>query len=214
MRTTGSPATATPAQSIAGGLLTAVGLAALTGILPSVADYSYAIVWWGVLLLVDSVNAARRGLSLFHENLPHFLTITAPASVIVWVVFEALNFPAPQWRYRGDVPGIWPKVVFGFAAFSTVIPIMVESWWLVAGRQCIPQGVLRWFRDYRWLSLGAAGLFVVMPFINDVFWLNQGIWLVPALLLFPFLHAEHCSAGSFLRALVVSALLAGLAWES
>src|SRR5688500_12781256 len=115
MRTTGSPATATPAQSITGGLLTAVGLAALTGILPSLADYSYAIVWWGVLLLVDAVNAARRGLSLFQRNLPHFVTITLPASVIVWLVFEVLNFPAPQWRYRGDIPGMWLKTLFGFA---------------------------------------------------------------------------------------------------
>jgi len=205
---------ASTAIVIAGGLTTALGLAALAGVLPSLADYSYAIVWWGVLLLLDSINAARRGLSLFRENLPHFVTITAPVSVIVWLVFEALNFPAPQWQYRGNVPGVWPKVAFGFAAFSTVIPIMVESWWLVAGRQCIPRGVLRWFRDYRWLSLAAAVVFASMPFVNDVFWFNQGIWLVPALVLLPFVRAEHCSTGAFVRALVLSALLAGLGWES
>jgi hypothetical protein len=209
-----SSSTAAPAPIVAGALITALGLAALTGVLSSIADYAYAIIWWGILLLLDSVNARRRGLSLFYGNLRQFVTITAPTSVIVWLAFEVLNLPAPQWRYRGDVPGIWPKVIFGFTAFSTVIPIMVESWWLVAGRQCIPANVLRWFRDHRWLSFAAAAVFAVMPFVNDILWFNQGIWLLPALLLFPFVRAEHCSAGAFIRALVFSALLAGLGWES
>jgi hypothetical protein len=208
------PGAAAPAAIITGALITAIGLAALAGALPAIADYSYAIVWWGVLLLVDSVNTARRGLSLFFENLPHLITITLPISVLVWLAFEALNFPAAQWRYRGDIPGIWPKVIFGFVAFSTVIPIMVESWWLVGGRQCVPRNVLRSFRNYRSLSFAAAAVFAVMPFVNDVLWLNQGIWLVPGLLLLPFVSAEHCSAGAFIRALVLSALLAGLCWES
>src|SRR5262245_6043966 len=111
---------------IAGVVITTIGAASLAGILPSMADYSYAIVWWGVLLLLDSWNSTRHGLSLFRENRRHFITITAPASVVVWLVFEALNFPAPQWRYRGNVSGIWTLVAYGFAAFSTVIPIMVE----------------------------------------------------------------------------------------
>jgi hypothetical protein len=200
--------------TLAGLVLIAVGLAALTGFLPPIATYSYAVVWWGVLMVVDSINSARRGLSLWRGNLPHFLVVILPASVLLWLFFEAVNIPAPQWRYRGDLPGMWRKVIFGFAAFSTVIPIMVESWWLVAGRQCVPPDLLRWCRQYRWLLFAAAAAFTALPFVNDVFWFNQGIWVVPALLLMPFVRAEECSTAGFVRALVFSGLLAGLCWEA
>jgi hypothetical protein len=203
-----------PGATTAGFLLTAIGGAALTGFLPAIATYSYAIVWWGVLLLVDSYNAARRGLSLWHGNVRHFVVVTLPASVLLWLFYEALNLPAPQWLYRGDLPGMWRKLLFSFAAFSTVIPIMTEAWWLVAGRQCAPAELLRWFRDHRRISFGAAGVFTALPFVNDNFWFNQGMWIVPALLLLPFLRAQHCTGGTFTRSLVLSGLLAGLCWEA
>jgi hypothetical protein len=133
---------------------------------------------------------------------------------VVWLVYEALNLPAPQWRYRGDVPGLWGKVLFGFIAFSTVVPIMVESWWLVAGRQCVPAGLLGRSRRHHWVLIAAAAAVAIVPLVNDFFWLNQGIWLIPALVLLPFVRAEPCSAIHFTRALVFSALLAGLAWEA
>jgi len=117
--------------------------------------------------------------------------ITVSASVIVWLVFEALNLPAPQWRYRGGIPGVWPKRLFAFAAFSTVIPIMVEPYWLITRRQCAPVGLLRWLRRSRWLCIVLAGLMVMLQFLNDVFWLNQGIWLVPALVLLPICFICH-----------------------
>lgn len=212
--TPSAPTVGIMTASLAGILLTGIGVAALAGFLPPLGSYAYAIVWWGVLLLADSFNAVSRGLSLWHGNLRHFLTITAPLSVLLWLLFEALNFPAPQWRYRGDIPGMWRKVLFGFAAFSTVIPIMVESWWLIAGRQCAPAGLLRWCRDHRWLCFAAAAVFAMMPFVNDIFWFNQGIWIAPALLLLPSVRTEACSTGTFLRALVGSGLLAGLCWEA
>ena len=202
-----------------GCLLTAIGVADLAGYLPAIANYAYGIVWWGVLLLVDAWNAQRRGLSLWRGRGAHFLTITAPVSVVVWLFFEALNLPTPQWRYRGYIPGIWGKVLFGFIAFSTVVPIMVESWWLVAGKERVPSGLLGWARRYRWILLAAAVTFAVVPFVNGAFWLgtfwlNQGIWLIPALVLLPLVRAESCSGAEFARGLVVSGLLAGLAWET
>ena len=201
-------------QVLAGTLLTAVGIADTAGLVPAVADYAYGIVWWGVLLLVDAWNSHRRGLSMWRGNVAHFLTITAPASVVVWLIFEALNLPAPQWRYRGEIPGILGKVLFGFVSFATVVPIMVESWWLVAGRQCLPGGLLSWFQRLRWWVVAAAAGLAILPFVNTVFWWNQGMWLVPALVLFPFTRAHSCSGSHFTRALVGSALLAGLSWEA
>ena len=91
---------------------------------------------------------------------------------------------------------------------------MVESWWLVAGRQCAPARLLALFRHRRWSFIGAAGVVAVIPFVNHVFWFNQGIWLIPALVLLPFVRAEPCPGTHFTRALIVSALLAGVAWEA
>jgi hypothetical protein len=201
-------------QIVFGCVLTVVGAADLAGYIPPITDYAYGIVWWGVLLLVDAWNSNRRGLSLWRGHAAHFLTITAPVSVVVWLFFEAVNLPSPQWRYRGDVPGLWGKVLFGFIAFSTVVPIMVESWWLITGKQRVPAGLLGWARRYRWILLAAAGGLAVVPFINGVFWFNQGIWLIPALVLLPVVRAESCSGAEFARALVLSGLLAGLAWEA
>ena len=202
-------------QVIAGSLLTAMGVADLAGFTPAIADYAYAIVWWGVLLLVDAWNSHSKGLSLWRGGrVAQFVMITMPASVIVWLIFEALNFPSPQWRYRGTIPGIWPKVLFGWIAFSTVIPIMVESWWLISGRQRVPIGLLGWSRQNRWVLIAVACCLAVLPFVNNLFWFNQGIWLIPALVLLPFAPAERCSTGQFIRALIFSALLAGLAWET
>jgi hypothetical protein len=104
--------------------------------------------------------------------------------------------------------------LFGFVAFSTVVPIMVESWWLVAGRLCAPAGLLAWLHHRRWYSLGAAAVIAIVPLVNHVFWFNQGIWLIPALVFLPFLRAERCSNSHFIRALGGSALLAGVAWEA
>jgi hypothetical protein len=177
-------------------------------------DYAYPIVWWGVLLLVDAWNTSRRGLSLWQGNGVQFLVITVPLSVTVWLFFEALNLRFPQWRYRTEVSGNWNRVLLGFTSFATVIPIMVESWWLVSGRQCLPDRLLDGFRKQRVLCLALAAVATMLPLVNDSFWFNQGMWLVPALVVLPFARTEICSAGRFLRAMIASGLLAGLAWEA
>src|SRR3954469_11971902 len=140
------------ARLIAGLILTSVGAAATFRLIPFLTDYSYAILWWGVLLLTDLWNSRRHGLSIWNWRC---FAIILPFSVLMWDVFEVLNLPAPQWHYRVGVPGMWPKVLVLFASFATVIPIMVEAWWLVAGRTCIPADLLGAFRRYRfaWLLL-------------------------------------------------------------
>lgn len=181
----------------------------------TLANYTYPIVWWIVLPAVDWWNYRRSGLSMWRGNGFHFLGIVLPASTIVWLFFELLNLPAPQWRYGGDIGGMWPKVLFGFVAFATVIPIMVESWWLVAGRrQCLPAEWLKFCREHARALLVLAVVFAAIPFFNDVFWFNQGMWLIPALVLLPFTPVEECGVRPFGRAIVLSGLLAGLAWES
>src|SRR5579884_275569 len=146
----------------------------MAGLIPPLADYTYPIVWWGLLPVVDAYNRRKRGLSLWQGRLPHFLLITTPVSVLFWLVFELMNLPAPQWHYRGGIDNLHAQVLFGFIAFTTVIPIMAESYWLFGGPFCLPAGFGGWFRARPaiWILVGLV--LAAIPFFNDVFWFNQG----------------------------------------
>jgi len=186
----------------------------MVGLIPPLANYTYPIAWWGLLLVVDRFNSRRRGLSLWHRNIRHFLMITLPVSVLFWLLFELMNLPSPQWHYVGGIDNLPVQVLFGFIAFTTVIPIMAESYWLFGGRFCLPSGFAHWFRQWRVVSILAGLVFAAIPFFNHVFWFNQGIWLAPALILLPFSNVRRCEATSkFVRAIVLSGLLAGFFWE-
>lgn len=202
-------------QLCAGLAVFATGLAATAGLIPPLADYTYPIAWWGLLPVLDAWNLKQRGLSLWNGRARHFLLITVPLSVLFWLLFEVFNLAAPQWHYRGGIHDISAQALFGFVSFATVIPIMVECYWVLGGEFCLPAGVSSLFRRRRMASIVVGLLFAAIPFCNRVFWFNQGIWLAPAFVLLPFSRIRPCKrAGGFVAALVFSALLAGLLWES
>ncbi len=197
-----------------GMLALAIGVAATVGFIAPLTDYSYPIVWWGLLPMIDAWNRKRRGLSLWRGKVPHFALITIPISVLLWLLFEVFNLAAPQWRYRGGIESLHVQVFFGFIAFATVIPIMVESYWLVGGEFCLPVAFARWFHNWRALSILAGIAFAITPLFNHSFWFNQGIWLAPALVLLPFTAIRTCTRSRlFVLALFSSGLLAGFFWE-
>lgn len=170
---------------------------------------TYPIVWWVLLPIVDEWNFRRRGRSLWRGRPRQFFLITIPLSVLLWLLYEALNLGSPQWRYRGGFQNIGGQVLFGFASFATVIPIIVEAYWLFADSFCLPR-----VNANKWLLL-AIGLAVLStPAYNDVFWLNQGMWLGPALLLLPFVEIAQCvSPRKLLLDLTLTGLVAGICWE-
>src|SRR5690242_13652418 len=120
------------ASVVAGVLLALVGAAGMAGLIPAIGEFTYPIVWWGLLLVIDALNRIKTGATLWNR---HFWLIVMPASVIFWLVYEFLNLFAPQWRYTGGIRSLPAQILFGFAAFATVIPIMVECFRLVAGRR-------------------------------------------------------------------------------
>jgi hypothetical protein len=200
---------------IAGLTLSLVGAAALIRVAGALADYAYPILWWGVLLLVDSWNTHRHGLSLWRHRGRQFLAMTVPLSVLVWLFFEALNLAAPQWRYHSRIRDPLQLVPLGFASFATVIPIVIESWWLISGRRNLPEWPVRWLARHKTFACAAAALVTIVPLFNDVFWLNQGMWLAPALALAPFTPAAVPSPGyRGVWTLAGAGLLAGLLWET
>jgi hypothetical protein len=187
----------------------------MAGALPALHNYTYAIVWWGLLMMIDAWNWRRHGESLWRHDLRRFFGITLPVSVLFWLLFEALNLLAPQWRYRGRVEGVHAQVFFGFACFATVVPIVMECWWMLAGSACIPRGLHDFARRNKTLLviLGLGALAV--PFVNQVFWFNQGMWLAPALLLLPFIAIRTCPTPQpFAAGWVAGSIAAGLLWEA
>jgi hypothetical protein len=196
-------------QVLIGIALASLGFAGTAGLIPALRDYTYPVIWWGVLPVMDAVNQRWRGQSLWRGRTGWFLGVLLPFSVLFWVFFEILNLPTPQWLYFGAIRSVAIQVAFGFAAFATVIPIVVECWWLSAGPVCLPS-----LAAFKWPALIAAFVFTCLPFLNDWFWLNQGMWLVPALLILPFLPQGDCGGvAHFGLRLTAAGVLAGLLWE-
>lgn len=202
-------------QLLIGVGLACVGGAALARRTGTLDDYAYPIAWWGVLLLVDAWNARRHGLSLWLSDPRQFLSMTVPVSVLVWLFFEVLNYAAPQWAYHTRIREIWKSVPLGFVSFATVIPIVVEAWWLVGGGRRVPDWPSRWFTQHRAIALAAAVVLTILPLFNKTFWFNQGMWIAPMLALLPETSVVRWWVGArSLGTIAAAGLVSGLAWEA
>jgi hypothetical protein len=137
------------------------------------------------------------------RNWRHFLGITFPASVLFWLLYEYLNVAFPQWRYSGYLEGRAVQWAFGFVSFATVIPIIVEIWWLFRG----PGAVMRRVTGrFSLLFAAVGGLSLLTPIFTEWFWVNQAAWAGPALLLLPYSGLAGFAA-------VPAGLIAGAVWE-
>jgi hypothetical protein len=195
---------------------------AMAGVLGPLVDYTYGITWWGILIVIDEWNFRHRGLSLWRVGgAARFVFVTLPLSAIFWIFFEMLNLASPQWRYRGGLASVGAKVLYGFVSFATVIPIVVEFYWLIAGEFRLPQALVKTLRNYS-KALAVAGVaLTLIPLVNHRFWLNQGMWLAPALLFLPTAPAQlgpvtpHAqSTGRLAVNIAAAGLAAGLVWEA
>jgi hypothetical protein len=201
-------------EILVGCITAAIGIAGMAGVIPPIRDFTYPIVWWGLLLILDVSNERRSGESLWHGRVRHFVLITLPLSVIYWMLYELLNLAMPQWRYSGGIRNLNAQVLFGFAAFSTVIPIVMECYWLVGGGSIVPSSLSQVARNYRlWFVLAGAAL-LTLPLYSPFFWINQLMWLGIAIMLLPFVPGGlSMAAGRFARAVFFGSILSGLLWE-
>jgi hypothetical protein len=204
----------------AGVVLALTGVAAMMGQLRLLANFSYPVIWWGVLLLLDVWNARRWGSVPMHGNGRHFVAVTLPLSVLFWLVYEFLNLRFPQWRYVGEPEGAWVQMLFGFIAYGTVIPIIVElQWWIIGPepRWVLPDAMVQGFRRRRALCLATGAAMLALPAFVRIFWLNQLMWIAPAVLLAPFLpvscgHSPRRVA-TFAGSVAAAGIGGGLLWE-
>jgi hypothetical protein len=207
-------------QATAGIVVAAIGIAGIVAMYRPIAEFAYPIVWWGLLVTVDALCARKWGTSPMRADAGRFLGITVPLSVLFWLVYEYLNLFFPQWRYRGELEGTATQVAFGFVSFATVIPIMIEFQWLVAGPSAswnLPRTLVAHARAWR-AAYAAAGIaMLVLPVWSGFFWLNQAAWIGPAIALLPFVvpAAEGAAIGSrrFFVSGIAAALIGGFFWE-
>lgn len=194
---------------------------AMAGVPGPLANYTYAITWWGILILMDEWNFHHRGLSLWRSQVARFVAVTLPLSTVFWLFFEMLNLASPQWRYRGGLSSVSAQVLFGFVSFATVIPIIIEVYWLIAGEFRLPPALERALRSYSTVLAITGAVLTLIPLLNHRFWLNQGMWLAPALLFLPaapvplapaMQRTDH--AGQLVLRISAAGLVAGLIWET
>ena len=199
----------------AGLLLFTMGIAGVAGWIAALRDAAYPLLWWGLLIEVDGWNFRRSGLSLWRRNAGAFFAVTAPVSALLWLFFELLNLPRPEWVYLGGYHSIAGQTVLGFVSFATVVPIEIEAWWLVAGEVSIAREILDAARRWRWAFVAAGAITIALPWIQSGPWYwNQAMWISPALLLLPFVRVKASrETGRWVWRLSAAGLLAGFFWE-
>ena len=87
---------------------------------------------------------------------------------------------------RGST-GIFGQLLFGFASYATVLPIVVEFQWLFIGTTTavqLPPSFARHVIRWRFIYIAFGTILMATPLQSDLFWLNQGAWAAPTL----FLH--------------------------
>lgn len=92
------------------------------------ANWYFPIIWFGYIFLIDSMVYRLRGRSLIY-NRPKTFLLMLPVSSLIWWLFEGLGFIIGNWYYSGlgGFSSRFEIIIFGFVAFSTVIPAVFET---------------------------------------------------------------------------------------
>lgn len=200
-------------QFILGCGLLILGSVALVVPMPTLSKIVYPILWWGLILVLDAINFWQWKESPLISSRKNFFGVIIPLSVLYWLYFELVNFYFPQWYYVDIIEGVLSRTLLALASFATVIPAVVEIFWLFNGSLSKIEFSTKPQKSLFYFLLQLAGLvFALMPFFGKNFVLNQFMWLAPFLILFPFLKTEMFKTKSLLY-IPLSGLISGFLWE-
>lgn len=167
-----------------GGLL-ALGIAhlLLTLRVEPITTYFYEAVWWAYILAADGLLYARRGWSPLASLRGAYLAF-AGWSFAFWLFFEACNFRLGNWRYVDVPPGFWTVRLRALLAFSTVLPALFTTAFLVESLPAIASarrpGLRAAGRLAPWLiaaGVAAMALPLLVPrYAFPLIWI--GLWLL------------------------------------
>jgi len=140
------------------------------------------LVWIGYVILLDGILTwqSRRSAALGRlptltspvRDRPHHFALLCLASVIIWCIFDTINFYSIQaWRYIGMPTHFWQRAPGYLVAFGAIVPAM-----LMSGQVLMNLRLFDWARGAGWR----------MP--------RWGAWLSAlaglAMLLWPLLHPD------------------------
>ncbi len=100
------------------------------------ATWYFPIVWFGYIFVIDSLIYMIKNHSCLMNHRKKFLVLLVLSSVFWWI-FEFLNVGVTNWAYdavgglNNALPGNWLKFVYKSIAFSTVLPAVLETYWLI-----------------------------------------------------------------------------------
>jgi len=184
-----------------------------------------AVVWVGYILLLEGVLARQRPPGPVRRR-PHHFALLCLASVVIWCVFDWINFYSIRaWRYIGMPPSFFARLVGYMVAFAAIVPGM-----LMSGQVLLNAGAFDWARSRPWrmpwwgpvLSLAAGAAMLAWPVLHAAPVATLTLWTSLVFLLDPLNYwlgrpsmLRDWSAGWYGRTLAAFAggLVCGLLWE-
>ena len=89
-------------------------------------SFYFPIIWFGYILLLDSINYKLKKNSLISNRFNEFLGLVL-ASIIFWWIFEIINIKLGNWSYNSDSLFASKNILKGTLAFATVLPAFFET---------------------------------------------------------------------------------------
>lgn len=151
--------------------------------------HTFSVLWVGYILVVNGICFKRTGSCLMLDR-PLKFSLLFPASTVFWWFFEFLNRFVQNWYYVGVETFTAAEYgMFASVSFSTVLPAVVSTWWLLLSLRLFNQGMCR-TRSFRLrrprrtaaavLILSWLGLTLIAIFPSVLFPL---LWMAPLLML-------------------------------
>jgi hypothetical protein len=190
--------------------------------------HTFSVLWVGYILVVNGICFKRTGSCLMLDR-PLKFSLLFPASTVFWWFFEFLNRFVQNWYYVGVETFTAAEYgMFASVSFSTVLPAVVSTWWLLLSFRLFNQGMCR-TRSFRLrrpkrtaavlLVLSWLGLTLIAIFPSVLFPL---LWMAPLLMLIAWQAlTEQWTVLSpiadgdwrFVFPPAAAALICGLLWE-
>ena len=183
----------------------------------------YLLAWYPTLLLLDALVAQRGGPSLWDR--PRETVAMLWWSVVIWCVFEAINFRLRDWYYVFAPASQWQRWLGVSISFATVVPAILLPERLLdrlgIAQRLVTRPVRLTPRDLHLsVLLGVAllaGALVLPAVLHPLTW--GALWLLAEPVLYR-VDPEHSLFGDIARGawgrivrLLLAGLFAGVLWE-
>ena len=184
------------------------------------------IIWFGYILLIDSIIYALKGNSLL-SNRPRKFIVLMCVSINFWYLFEVFNYFLGGWKYFGLPESLIVAFAMGTLSFATIVPAVFETGELVEQFHLFS----KMHRKIKFLTnklfvniLIVVGLiFIALPLVMVSPWMWILVWTGFVLLLDPILYLFHNEKSLIMQArkgkyntvisLFIAGYVCGFLWE-